>query len=112
MVDRSTIARTLMGRMHRPGNIDPMTRPMIWNPDGSGGCAAVRSMSFDHDGRTVLVPTVSEQGLRTPDQAIGDYERTGQHLGIFNDRGAADAYARRLHEDQYRDYFGASWAGP
>ena len=119
MTDRADIARSMLmqrfmgprGQIQR-GNLDLNARPMVWNPEGGGGYSTVRSMSFGDGGREVLVPTVSEQGLLTPDQAVQRYDQTGQHLGMFKTPEAAERYAQRLHEDQARQYFGASWAGP
>jgi hypothetical protein len=86
-----------------PGNIDLYHRPVVKNPDGT--ISTVRSMSFDVDGREVLVPTVSEDGRIMSDQeAIDTFWRTGRHLGVFASPEAATTYAKRLHEDQARLY--------
>lgn len=64
-------------------------------------------MSFEEDGREILIPTVSDDGqILTEDQAIALYRRTGRHLGIFRNSQDATAFARRLHEDQEREYAG------
>jgi hypothetical protein len=81
------------------GNIDLTKRPRVKNPDGS--ISTVRSMSFEEEGREILVPTVSPDGkILTDQQAIDLYHRTGQHLGIFKNADAASAYAQQLHEAQ------------
>lgn len=100
--DPSIRAHRMQGRQ---GNIDLNTRPMVYGPDGN--ISTVRSMSFrDNNGLEVLVPTVSDDGrIMSRDEAINQYLASGQHLGKFNDPGAADAYAQQLHEDQYRQYF-------
>lgn len=91
------------------GNIDLYNRPRVRNADGS--ISTVRSMSFNSDGREVLVPTVSDDGrILTEDEAISLFERTGRHLGMFDTPEHATAYAERLHEDQARLY-GASGSG-
>ena len=54
------------------GNINLANRPAVQNPDGS--VSTVRSMSFNEDGKEVLVPTVSQDGRTlTPQQAIDTY---------------------------------------
>lgn len=92
------------GGLIAPGNINIHRRPVVHNDDGS--ISTVRSMTFTDDkGRAVLVPTVIEgRGIVPPEQAIDYYRQTGQHLGIFADTDAADAYAQRLHEQQAEEY--------
>lgn len=81
------------------GNIDIASRPQVENPDGS--VSTVRSVSIEVDGRTYLIPTVSDDGQVLSDEAsIASFEQTGRHLGAFASREAADAYAQTLHEDQ------------
>jgi hypothetical protein len=85
------------------GNIDLSKRPVVKNPDGS--VSTVRSMSFNEDGREILVPTVSPDGqLLDEDQAIDLYHRTGQHLGMFDNPDDATAYAQTLHSQQEQMY--------
>src|ERR1051325_6251885 len=82
-----------------PGNIDLTKRPVVKNPDGT--ISTVRSMSFNEDGREILVPTVSpEGGILSDDDAINLYHQTGQHLGMFDNPQDADAYAQSLHNQQ------------
>ncbi|TPJ70458.1 hypothetical protein [Mesorhizobium sp. B2-6-7] len=87
------------------GNIDLANRPQVANSDGS--ISTVRSMSFEEDGREVLVPTVSPDGkILTDQQAIDLYHQTGQHLGKFDTPDHADAYAQALHQTQEQYYRG------
>jgi hypothetical protein len=88
----------------RAGNIDLHARPVVRNADGS--ISTVRSMSFEEDGKHILVPTVAADGSRilSAKDAIKQYHETGQHLGMFKSEAAATAYAKRLHEDQAREY--------
>jgi hypothetical protein len=82
-----------------PGNIDLTNRPRVKNPDGS--TSTVRSMSFGDNGREILVPTVMDDGrVVSNDEAIANYRKTGQHLGIFSDPASATAYAQQLHQQQ------------
>lgn len=81
------------------GNINLANRPTVQNPDGS--VSTVRSMSFNEDGKEVLVPTVSQDGRTlTPQQAIDTYHQTGQNLGKFDTPEAATEMARRIHDQQ------------
>lgn len=85
--------------MLEPGNVDLTNRPDVVNPDGSH--SSVRSMSFEENGREILVPTVSEDGrIMTDDEAIAQYHRTGRHLGKFKTPAEATAYADLLHRQQ------------
>jgi hypothetical protein len=93
----------LAGGRRVPGNIDLTNRPIVRNPDGS--ISTVRSMSFNIDGRQVLLPTISEDGRNlSPQEAVEQYHKTGKHLGIFEDVDDADTYARQLHEMQEEIY--------
>lgn len=85
--------------MLTPGNIDLKHRPIVKNKDGS--YSTVRSMSFNVDGKEVLVPTVSKDGRIMSDrEAMNNFMKTGQHLGMFSDPESADAYAKLVHLQQ------------
>jgi hypothetical protein len=87
----------------QPGNIDLSKRPVVKNEDGT--ISTVRSMSFEQDGKEILVPTVSPDGkILSDQQAIDQFRRTGQHLGVFDNPQDADAYAQKLHEAQAAYY--------
>lgn len=81
-----------------PGNIDLTNRPRVKNPDGS--VSTVRSMSINEDGREILIPTVVGGRVVSDDEAIDEYHRSGQHLGIFGTEADATAYAQTLHASE------------
>ena len=87
----------------KPGNIDIDKRPVVKNKDGS--ISTVSSISIGVGDGEVLIPTISPDGRRlsTP-QAIERYQKTGEHLGIFNSVEAADAYAKSLSKRQGKHY--------
>lgn len=92
-----------------PGNIDLNRRPRVFNNDGS--MSTVRSIGSNVEGKEVLLPTVRANPFRPYTgwimknrQAEDHYRKTGQHLGIFDTPENSDAYARRLHEEQERQY--------
>lgn len=79
------------------GNINLYSRPKVVNPDGT--TSTVRSMSFNLDGKEVLVPTVERtgKGVLSDEGAIDQFMRTGEHLGIFGSPNEATKYAEDLH---------------
>lgn len=89
------------------GNIDLGARPVVLNADGS--YSTVLSMSFEEDGKEVLIPKISDDGRELSDkEAVALYHETGKHLGMFKSAGEADAYAQNLHESQEKLYADAA----
>ncbi len=85
------------------GNIDLNNRPIVKHANGD--YSTVYSASFGLDGKEVLLPTVSDDGrMLSNEEAIAQYKKTGKHLGKFSSPEAADAYAKKLHEDQANLY--------
>ena len=85
------------------GNIDLYDRPIYRNEDGS--ISTVDSMSFNENGKEVLIPTIARdaQGNAvrlSEEQAIRRYQITGEHLGKFDSVAEANDYAERLHKEQ------------
>lgn len=81
-----------------PGNIDLTQRvnPLTWNPDGS--YSTLRSSSFGTDQGEVLVPTVVNRQIVPDQQALAQYQQTGQHLGVFRSPDDADRYGQYIHQ--------------
>lgn len=101
--EANTIKEGEVGEDEDPGNVDLSNRPIVRNKDGS--ISTVRSMSFNINGKEVLLPTVSDDGrVMNPQEAIQQFKRTGKHLGKFSSVEAADTYAEKLHKEQADRY--------
>ena len=86
------LAGQLVEGLLEQGNIDLYDRPDV---NGS----TVRSMSFEDDGREILIPTVVGDRIVSDDEAIEEYRRTGKHMGVFDSPEHATAYASAVHDD-------------
>lgn len=82
----------------KQGNLDPFNRKILKNPDGS--YSTTSSISIGTDAGEVLIPTVVDGKRLTKEQAVAHYQKTGEHLGIFDTPEHADAYAVQLHNQQ------------
>lgn len=82
-----------------PGNIPLHNRPKVSLTEG--GTATVRSEGFNLGGKEVLLPTVSPEGrIWSRNEAVENYQKTGQHLGIFDSPQASTNYAKQLSKEQ------------
>lgn len=93
---------------YQKGNINLNDRPIVQNKDGS--FSTVRSMSFqpsegEFAGKEVLIPTISDEGkVWSEEEAIDNFNQTGNHLGVFDTIEDANTYAQQLHKDQETQY--------
>ena len=80
-----------------PGNIDVSNRPKHANADGS--TSTVYSASFGMDGgKSLLLPRIRQDGAMMSNQeALDEYRRTGEHLGIYRSQADADAASDEIH---------------
>lgn len=103
-----------------PGNIDLLTRPRVKITAENrlndtmeiGSVSTVYSSSYTRDdGKTVLIPLVSDEGklMHTP-EAREYWSKKGQNLGVFNSKEAADAYSEELHKQQEKMIAGSEEA--
>jgi len=80
------------------GNINLANRPKVKNPDGS--ISTIRSMSFNENGKEVLIPTVINGRIVSDEEAINHYRKSGEYLGKFDSVEEANSYAEQLHKEE------------
>lgn len=90
--------------MQKQGNIDLNNRPSIPNPQGGHSGVFTMTVGIDN-GRTVLLPRVVNGKILSEKDAFNHFKNTGEHMGLFHSKEAADAYDKKLHEDM-------GWLGP
>lgn len=88
--------------MVAPGNIDLDSRKVVKSNDGSIGTEKVTT--FKVDGRYLVLPSMVNGKTVGEKEAVEHFMETGEHLGAFSTKDAADAYAVRLHERQAKQY--------
>lgn len=81
------------------GVLDPykLYKPLT-NPDGS--VSTVRTMSFEEDGKEILIPTVVDGVLLSDEEAIDHYHKTGEHFGAYDSVEDANVAAESIHNIQ------------
>lgn len=89
------------------GNIDLKSRPQYQNADGT--ISTVDSWSFFIDGKEVLLPSVWMKDGKpyhssNADEIFRHYKETGEYLGKFDTVEQANAYAKKLHQEQNQYY--------
>ena len=85
-----------------PGNIDLNKRPKVKNKDGA--ISTVRTITVEMDGYHIIIPTVVGTQVVSNDEAINNFRKTSQHLGIYKSKSAAEQAAKQLSKDQAKLY--------
>lgn len=71
------------------------SNPVV-NEDGS--VSTVRTISFEEDGKEILIPTVIGDRIVSDEEAIEHYHRTGFNFGKFDTVEEANKAAEELHQ--------------
>lgn len=86
------------------GTVNLFEQPIVQNKDGT--TSTVDSVSVNIKGKEYLLPTVTPDGRHFQGtlkekaaQATEEFNKTGQHLGIFKSVAASNNYAAQLHND-------------
>lgn len=90
--------------MKYSGTINLSERPVVKFPDG--GYGTFYSMSFEENGKEVLVPTIykdddGKSRVHTAKEAIQRYRKTGEYLGKYDSPEEADKAADFFHHLSY-----------
>jgi hypothetical protein len=79
------------------GTIDTSKIAPVNNGDGTFSTVKSMSIKDDVNGKEVLIPTVVNGKVVTPEEAIAEYKKTGNNLGMFDTVDQANAEAKRIH---------------
>lgn len=85
-----------------PSNIDLDNRQVITNDDDT--ISTEFSFSVEMDGLEVLLPAVINGEIVSEEEAVKHFFDSGEHLGMFKTKEAADVYAFCLHLRQESKY--------
>lgn len=102
-------ATPLVPGLREIGNTPLNNRPELRNPNGT--TSTMSTASFGTDKGETLIPTVVNGKRLSNDDALGNYEKTGQHMGIFDTPENADNYAESMHR-QFGPNYSAESAPP
>jgi GH24 family phage-related lysozyme (muramidase) len=80
--------------------ITPLLFPLVFNKDGSVSNVKTMSFSEEKNGPEILIPTIKNGKVMTAEEAIAEYKRTKQHFGIFSTPEKANAFAKKLHDEE------------
>ena len=86
------------------GTVNLFEQPSVRNKDGT--ISTVDSVGVNIKGKEYLLPTVTPDGRHFQGtlkekaaQATEEFNKTGQHLGVFKSVAASNNYAAQLHND-------------
>lgn len=86
------------------GTVDLFNQPKVQNKNGT--TSTVDSVGVNIGGKEYLLPTVTPDGRHFQGtlkekaaQAKAEFNKTGQHLGVFDSVEASNKYAEKLHND-------------
>lgn len=86
------------------GTVNLFEQPSVQNKDGT--ISTVDSVGVNIKGKEYLLPTVTPDGRHFQGtlkekaaQATEEFNKTGQHLGVFKSVAASNNYAAQLHND-------------
>ena len=86
------------------GTVNLFEQPTVKNKDGT--TSTVDSVGVNIKGKEYLLPTVTPDGRhfegtleQKAAQATAEFNKTGQHLGVFKSVAASNNYAAQLHND-------------
>ena len=98
------------------GNVDPLNRGTLHNPDGSYSTSSSATRYDERDGTATIYPTVIDGKRLSDEDAWNYYLQTGQHMGKFRigqagqpepDKGdwdPSEGYAQAVHNWQATHY--------
>lgn len=90
------------GQFFGKGNIDLNNRQILENSDGT--FSTENSATIEVDGKYIVIPTVVNGQQMEIEDAVNHYNKTNQHLGMFDSLLEAEIYAQLLHERQEQLY--------
>lgn len=88
------------------GNIDIHNRPVVKRDNGKYSTVDTIGVGIG-EGREANIPRISKDGrVMSNKEAIENFKKTHEHLGIYKDRDSAARAAQKLHKDQEKEYLG------
>jgi hypothetical protein len=89
--------KSIFSGMVKKGNLDPGKHLFPKGVKGGKSMLSSGTVPIDHEGGTVLIPTVGKDGnVMSKEDATAQFKQTGKHFGKFDSPASANNFAQAM----------------